>query len=335
MSLKARIATPFRVSLPVLRRLLAESALLIPSGGIVGAAVLWGAAQLMVGRWADAGVGALGGWSLTALYAVVGGAGGALAGAIAACARTLAYVEHHTEAWILDLPTDWGRDLLPSVPLDELEGRSGGILDRVADATLARLPMPRFVRRFATARMRQALLGDFVAMYRDRGVTVVGHGELRNWLLIRGLTHAIEPARAQLALWRALTLAALGSAVLIALAIAALGGVLRPVAIALTVFALAGAGIIAWGLPRAPRRERPERWRAGIVILGVCVAGWPAVYAWLWPREPGLAWLAVLALTYVTVRRGFEEAFIRAGAATGPETRIPPERAELPVTGRS
>ncbi len=324
MSLRARIAAPFRVSWPVLRRLLADMALFVPSYAFVGLALLWAAARLLVGSWGDAGgIAVVGGWSLTGLYALLGAAGGAIAGAVEGCARTLAHVERHAEAWILDLPTDFARDLLPSVTVDELEGSRDTSLRRVADATVGRLPMPRLVRRLARERLRRALLDDFLATCRARGVSVVGHGELRNWLLARGLSRAIEPARAQLRVWRAATLGGLGLAVLIAVATAALGGVAQPAAVALGVFALAGAAILVWGLPRASLRERPARWRMGVAILAVCTAGWPVVYARLWREDLGLAWAAVLAITFMTIRRGFEEAFVRAGPArdvgsTGP-----------------
>jgi len=319
MTLKARIATPFRLSWPVLRRLFVDAVLLVPAHAIVAAAVLWAAAQLMASRWADAGgLAALGGWSLTASYALLGGVGGAIAGAIAACARTLAHIERHTEAWILALPTDWGRDLLPEVPLDELEGRYDETLDRVTDATLGRLPVPRLVRRMAKSRLRQALLDDFLATCRERGVTVVGHGELRNWLLTRGLAYALEPARAQLRVWRAVTLGGLGLAALIAVAIAVLGGMASPVTVVLIAFALTGAGILVWGLPRARERERPAQWRVGIVTLALSATGWPALYVLLWPADLGLVWLVVVALTLVTVRWGFERAFVRGGPARLP-----------------
>lgn len=315
MSLKDRIATPFRVSWPVLRRLFVEAALLIPTHAIVGAAVLWAAARLMAGRWDDvSGLAAFGGWSLTALYGVLGAVGGAVAGGVAACARTLAWIETHTESWILDLPAGGGSDGSRAMPLEEVEAN----VDRVADAALGRLPVPRLIRSLAKSRLRSALLDDFLASCRDRGLTAVGHGEIRNWMLTRGLARALEPARAQLALWRTLTLAGLGLAVLIAVASAALAGVFDPAAIVLVVFALAGVAVLVRGLPRAGLREHPAHWRAGILILGACLAGWPAVYAWLWRSGGWLAWLAALALTWITVRRGFDEAFVRAGPERDP-----------------
>lgn len=319
MSLKARITAPFRVSWPVLRRLFVEAALLIPTHAIVGGAVLWAAARLMAGRWDDAGLAALGGWSLTAFYGLVGALGGAIAGGLGACARTLAWVEAHTEAWILELPTGGTPDASDAMPLEEVEANVG----RVTDAALGRLPVPRLIRRLAKSRLRSALLDDFLVSCRERGLTAVGRGEIRNWLLSRGLDRALEPARAQLALWRTLTLAGLGLAVLIAVASAALARAFDPAAIVLAVFALAGVAVLAWGLPRAGRRERPAHWRAGVLILAACVAGWPAIYAWLWSNGTWLGWLAALALTWVTVRRGFDEAFVRGGAVVGPEA--PPE----------
>lgn len=310
MSLRARITAPFRVSWPVLRRLLVDAALLIPTHAVVGAAVLWAAARLLAGRWDDvSGLAAFGGWSLSALYGVLGAVGGAVAGGVAACARTLAWIETHTESWILDLPAGAATEGSGAMTLEAVEEN----VDRVAEAAFGRLPLPRLIRRVARSRLRGALLDDFLASCRDRGLTSVGHGEIRNWLLTRGLARAIEPARAQLALWRMLTLAGLGVAVLIAVASAALAGVFDPAAIALVVFGLAGVAVLAWGLPRADLREHPAHWRTGILILGGCVAGWPAVYQWLWSRGGWVAWLAALALTWITVRRGFDEAFVRAG----------------------
>lgn len=312
MSLKARITAPFRVSWPVMRRLFVDAALLIPTHAVVGAAVLWAASRLLAGRWDDvSGLAAFGGWSLSALYGVLGAAGGAIAGGLAACARTLAWLETHTEAWILDLPAGAATDGSGALSLEAVEEN----VDRVADAAFGRLPVPGLIRRVAKSRLRSALLDDFLTSCRDRGLTSVGHGEIRNWLLTRGLARAIEPARAQLALWRTLTFAALGLAVLIAVASSVLAGVFDPAAVVLVVCGLAGVAVIAWGLPRAALREHPGHWRTGVLILGACVAGWPAVYQWLWSRGAGLAWLAALALTWITVRRGFDEAFVRAGPA--------------------
>jgi hypothetical protein len=142
------------------------------------------------------------GWSLVGVAVTLGLAGGALVGLLAAAAEALTAFEADLRAWLPQLPSSRFEEALPTVSLHELRSRFDQVLDRAVPTTVRRIRLPGFAHRYVRARLRYALIEDFLTDCERRGATSVGFVEVRDWLLSRGLALATTPAHAQLRTWR-------------------------------------------------------------------------------------------------------------------------------------
>jgi hypothetical protein len=290
--------------LRIARRTLGALLVQVPLHAFAAGLLLRAAAIVLTRGWSDAGrVAAAGEWTLTTAYALIGLAGGALAGLIAAARTTVSGVEDDLRAWIEGLSPEHGRTLFPGVELERLEADYRAGLDRLADATLEHLPLPGIVRRFVRSRYRIALLEDFVQYARATGSGRAGFGELRNWLLLRGLPWLGAPVYRPLRIWRAAILGVLAMLAVLAIAVGVFAGVAEAGPVVMATFGVAAAVLLVRGL-RARDGQAPSlRHRVGVITLAAQLAGWPYLYGLLWPLDPGGAgWIAVLVVTLLTVR---------------------------------
>jgi hypothetical protein len=319
----SQAATPGRVGSPV--------SLLLPLrlfGGVIlsslwriiaytlaGAALMVGAGTLLGQILPDAGVlAAFGRWSLLGVYAVAGLVGGALWGLNAASARVLRAFEEQAVTVLGVLTPATVEALVPEIPVDQLHAKYDRILEEVVEQTFGRVRAPRLLRRLLEERMRQAAVDAFLADCSERGVETVGFGEMRDWLVRRGVPLATAPARMSIRFWRYVLLTAwlvvLGATV--ALALPSTWPSIAAAVPALSV----GLGLLTLviGLPRARLHQNAWRWRLGILVLGVSVGGWPTVYTRLAGAEVelGLVWLVVLTATVASFTYGMRQAFIEA-----------------------
>ena len=92
---------------------------------------------------------------------------------------------------------------------DELSSRTREIADRIVARTVGRIPLPNLVLRLLSSQVCKVLFDDFLTDCERRGVTVVRFGEVRAWLLSRGLALATAPLLAKLFLVRWLIVGAL------------------------------------------------------------------------------------------------------------------------------
>lgn len=151
----------------------------------------------------------LGGWTLGAVYALVGFAGGAAAGLLAAVIALIATFERECRAW---LERQAGAQEDPSfAPFtrDELSSRTREIADRIVARTVGRIPLPNLILRLLSSQVCKVLFDDFLTDCERRGVTVIRFAEVRAWLLARGLALATAPLLAKLFLVRWLIIGAL------------------------------------------------------------------------------------------------------------------------------
>ncbi len=174
------------------------------SGVLLLAAVLATRSVHGASAWAT-----IGGWALTSLFVVAGLVGGALSGFLTALVRGLAVFEQECRAWIERLPVTPG-DLMPSgLTPDELRRRIDQVVDRLVANTVGRLRLPAAATRLVRSQLRRAILDDFIESCERRGLTKVGAGDLRTWLLMKGLSSSLSAASAKVAAWRIVVAGAL------------------------------------------------------------------------------------------------------------------------------
>ncbi|GEM_PF-1014234 len=148
-------------------------------------------------------------WTVTSLFVVAGLVGGALSGFLTALVRGLSVLEQECRAWIERLPVTPG-DLMPSgLAPDELRRRTDQVVNRLVASMVGRLRLPAAATRFVRSRLRRAILDDFIASCERRGSTTVSAGDLRTWLLIKGLSSSLSAASAKAAAWRIVIVGAL------------------------------------------------------------------------------------------------------------------------------
>jgi hypothetical protein len=189
----------------------ARSALIsVSAQGLLWSAILALAASLYAhsvsgeSAWAT-----VAGWSLVGVYVTIGLVGGALAGFVTAAAEALTAFEADLRAWLPQLPSSRFEETLPTLPVHELRSRYEQVIERVVPTTVRRIRLPGFVHRYFRARLRYALIEDFLTDCERRGAGTVGFVEVRDWLLSRGLTLATAPVHAQLRMWRVILRGAL------------------------------------------------------------------------------------------------------------------------------
>jgi hypothetical protein len=142
------------------------------------------------------------GWSLVGVSVTIGLVGGALVGFVTTAAGAFTAFEADLRVWLPKLPSSQFEETLPTLPIHELRSRYEQVIERVVPTTVRRIRLPGFVHRYFRARLRYALIEDFLTECERRGAETVGFVEVRDWLLSRGLTLATAPVHAQLRMWR-------------------------------------------------------------------------------------------------------------------------------------
>jgi len=301
---------PFRLVLALVRR----AAWAVPLGLSGGAVLLYVASRMIVDSFGEGAFAAVGSWSVTTVLTLAG----ALLGAALALVRTADHVLDTAQVdltgWFERLPRDDGARLFPSTELETLRKGYDGTLDAMFDATLGRLPMPRFVRRLARSRFRQAMVDDFLEQCEGKGVAVVGFSEVRDYVARRAIPVVARPAHVWIGLWTAVLAGALTLFTVLLGSIGLLAGTVSAGTVVVGTCGLAGILVLALGIGRADRHPRPRRFVGGLVIIAASLWLWPVVWLALWDAGSGSASIVLLAGTVLTFRAGMKR--ILAGEMT-------------------
>lgn len=190
----------------------------LPIHAISAAIIMVGAALFYTWSIAEHGLWSqVGGWSLTALYALLGVGGGAVAGFLDAAASTVEQLEQTLRTWLHTLPAITGFDQRPGESIPKIRAQYRALLDKWLGKILDRIWMPGWLDAFIRASVREAIVDRFIASCEQRGVAMVGPQEFRNWLLAEGVSLGFLPLHNQLFWWRYLILGLLGILALLVL----------------------------------------------------------------------------------------------------------------------
>jgi len=149
-------------------------------------------------------------WSFTAISVLMGLLGGGIIGVLSSAKEVVRTFEGSLHSWLQQLPPG-SRDAGSSpLSLEEVRSHYDLLLDQTLTTTLGRIPLPGFLDRLIRSKMRQAIVGDFIATLERRGLSTVGPQEFRNWLLTKGVSLGCEPAYDQLSFWQYVIVAVLG-----------------------------------------------------------------------------------------------------------------------------
>lgn len=165
----------------------------------------------------------LGGWTLAAVYALVGFGGGAAAGLVAAVIALIAAFERECRAWLERHAGAQDDPSFAPFSRNDLSSRTREIADRIVARTVGRIPFPNLILRLLSSQVCKVLFDDFLTDCERRGVNVIRYAEVRAWLLARGLAMATAPLLAKLFLVRWLIIGSLAllAATVVLLALAA------------------------------------------------------------------------------------------------------------------
>jgi len=144
----------------------------------------------------------LGGWTLAAVYALVGFAGGTAAGLVAAVIAMIATFERECRAWLERQAGTQDHPSFAPFTRDDLSSRTREFADRIVAVTVGRIPLPNLILRLLSSQVCKVLFDDFLTDCERRGLTVIRFGDVRTWLLARGLALVIAPLFARLYLVR-------------------------------------------------------------------------------------------------------------------------------------
>ena len=284
----------------------------VPAYALTGGAALFLAARLLGWSFGDGTLAAVGAWSFTFVLTALGIALGSLLGLATTGEDVLRAAESDIRDWLMKLPAGQGDSLFPHVSVQELRSTYEKASEELYRTTVGRIPMPGFARRAVQAKLRDALLDDFLAECTQRGVTRVGFAEVRDFMLRKALPIVTRPAHAQFRIWRLLFLALLGTGVAVPVAIGLLGSRIELRALITGMFGIVGVIVLVAGMPRAWAHASPWRYRLGIVLLSAGLFLWPIVWIELWPLDLGMAWIVVLAVTVWSLHRAARLAFLEA-----------------------
>lgn len=280
---------------------------------LAGAAAFGLLGSLMTATLAERGAAAAAGaWSLSALLVVFGGLTGALLGGIAAARRALARADSEARDWLLHVPPEEQKRLLPSVPLDRVRTGYDRTLDTMTDLSLGRFRLPAIVRRVIRARLRRAPLDELISACERRGTTDIGFAEVRDWMLATGLRFAIGPVDGRLRVWQYLIGGLIAAILIPTLLIALRVNSVQAGTTFAGILALAGFVVLVAGLPRAAQHRHPARWRTGIFVVGGGLIVCPLLYAVLLPMDLGATWILVVAVTLGAFKWGADQALVEA-----------------------
>ena len=151
----------------------------------------------------------LGGWTLAGVYALVGLAGGAAAGLVAAVIALIATFERECRAWLERQAGTQDDPSFAPFTRDDLPSRTRELADRIVARTVGRIPLPNLIVRLLSSQVCKVLFDDFLTDCERRGLTVIRFGDVRAWLLARGLALSIAPLLARLYIVRWLIIGAL------------------------------------------------------------------------------------------------------------------------------
>ena len=274
---------------------------------MVGLGLLLAALLPAEGLWAQ-----LGKWSLLLVYGVAGLVGGLVLGLNAEADRGVARFIEHVRGLLGRITPEEAERLVPRVAPAEARSRYERALDGVVEQSVGGVRLPSPLRRLLRHRLRRAAVENFLAECEARGLATVGFAELRDYLVTRGLPLVAAPAVAQLRTARLLVLGAGG----LLIAIGALAALPSTWPLLLgrlpALLAVVGVAVVGLGWMEASRYESPSRRRLGMVVLGLSIAAWPALYARLLEQDLGMAWLVVLAATVAGFGYGLRQAFVEA-----------------------
>ncbi|MBX3236642.1 MAG: hypothetical protein KF814_10845 [Nitrospiraceae bacterium] len=164
---------------------------------MVGAALFYTWSVSKQGLWSQVGA-----WSLTALYALLGAGGGAVAGFLHAAAATVEQLEQTLRAWLHTLPAITGFDQGQGESIQKIRAQYGRLLDKWLGKILDRIWMPGWLDAFIRSSVREAIVDRFIASCEQRGLAVIAPQEFRNWLLAEGVSLGFLPLHNQLFWWR-------------------------------------------------------------------------------------------------------------------------------------
>ena len=162
----------------------------------------------------------LGGWTLAAVYALIGSAGGAAAGLAASAIALITGFERECRAWLERQAGTQDDPSFAPFSRDDLSLRTRELADRIVARTVGRIPLPNLIVRLLSSQVCKVLFDDFLTDCERRGMTVIRFGDVRAWLLARGLALATAPLLAKLHIVRWLIIGALAVLVLAAVVLA-------------------------------------------------------------------------------------------------------------------
>jgi hypothetical protein len=144
----------------------------------------------------------IGGWTLLLLYTIVGLAGGVAAAILSAVHRALDTLESALHAGLRQLPALTQAAEREPLSLDEARVHYGVLVDRLLNHTLGYVPLPGWLYGKVRSWIQDAVVGDFITLCRERGLTRVPPQDFRNWLLAKGASLALSPLHDQISLWQ-------------------------------------------------------------------------------------------------------------------------------------
>lgn len=165
----------------------------------------------------------LGGWTLGAVYALVGFWGGAAVGLLASVITLVASFERACRAWLERMAEAPDDPSFPSFSRDDLSSRTRELADWIVRRAIGRIPIPGLIMRLISSQVCKVLFDEFLTDCEQRGVTVIRFATVRAWLLARGLALATAPLLARLFLARWLITGSLAVLVILAVTLALRG----------------------------------------------------------------------------------------------------------------
>lgn len=141
-------------------------------------------------------------WSLTTVSLPLGLVAGGLLGLISSAKKTVQLVENQLRTWFQQLPPMPRQADHAPRSLEEIRQQYESTLEKSADSTIGRAPVPGFLNRLIRSAMRKTVVDDFITSLEERRLSHPGSQEFRNWVLTKGLAVGLERAYGQLAFWQ-------------------------------------------------------------------------------------------------------------------------------------
>jgi hypothetical protein len=152
----------------------------------------------------------IGSWSLLILYTMVGFVGGVGGAILSAVHRALDALESTLHAGLSRLPAFAQTAEREPLSLDDARMHYGILVDRLLNHTLEYVPLPGWLHGKVRSWIQDAIVGDFITLCRERGLTRIPPQDFRNWLLAKGATLALSPLHDQISFWQYALFALIG-----------------------------------------------------------------------------------------------------------------------------